>query len=267
MIAVGAVVAYYSISRYLASQSPSSSSLARTTQWAGYMVASNLQNRQPVVSSISASWTVPEVRASENDTESAAWIGIGGYGDKTLIQTGTDQQCVNGRASYFAWYELIPDHVVRILNMRIRPGDTITASINLIDKAANTWLIEINDVTWGASFKETFFYNSSRLSAEWIIERPTVNGNISTLADFGSVTFSDCIATIENSTGTVSSFPHNQLVMYTSQDVQLVTVSPLYSDGSGFTVNYSGSQVAVNQDTLSSKAVFSEKFLGRLVLG
>ena len=215
MIIVGAVVTYYSISRYLTSQSPSSSSFARTTQWAGYMVASNLQNRQPVVSSISASWTVPEVRASENDTESAAWIGIGGYGDKTLIQTGMDQQCVNGRISYYAWYELIPDHVVRITNMRIRPGDTITASISLTDKVANTWSIEINDVTRGETFQETFFYNSSRLSAEWIVERPTVNGNIRTLADFGSVTFSDCTATIENNTGTISSFPYNQLVMYT----------------------------------------------------
>ena len=138
MIVVGAAVTYYSISKYLTNQSPSPSSLARTTQWAGYIVASNFQNRQPVVSSVSASWTVPEVRASENDTESAVWIGIGGYGDKTLIQTGTDQQCVNGRVSYYAWYELIPDSVVRITNMRIRPGDTITASINLINNAANT---------------------------------------------------------------------------------------------------------------------------------
>jgi hypothetical protein len=238
MIIVGAVVTYYSISKYLTSQSPSTSSVARTTQWAGYIVASNFQNRQPVASSVSASWTVPEVKTSENNTESAAWIGIGGYGDKTLIQTGTDQQCVNGRVSYYAWYELIPDPVVRITNMRIRAGDTITASINLTNKAASAWSIEINDVTRGATFKEAVFYNSSRLSAEWIVERPTVNGNIRTLADFGSVTFSNCTATIENSTGTVSSFPYNQLVMYTSQDVQLVTVSPLYSDGSSFTVNY-----------------------------
>ena len=238
IIAVGAAVTYYLISKYLASQSPATSNSAKTAQWAGYLVASNFQNRQPMVSSVSASWIVPEVKASVNNTESAVWIGVGGYGDKTLIQTGTDQQCVNGRVSYYAWYELIPDPVVRITNMRIRPGDTITASINLTDKATNTWSIEINDISRSETFKEAVFYNSSRLSAEWIVERPTVNGNIRTLADFGSVTFSDCTATLENSTGTVSSFPYRELLMYTSQDVELVTVSPLNSDGSSFTVDY-----------------------------
>ena len=86
----------------------------------------------------------------------------------------------------------IPDPVVRITNMRIRPGDTITASINLTDKAANTWSIEITDVTRGETFRIHVFYNSSRLSAEWIVERPNVNGNIRTLADFENVTFSEC---------------------------------------------------------------------------
>jgi hypothetical protein len=253
MIVVGAVVIYYSMSLFLAglSQTNTPTSL-RVSQWSGCMVASDLQNRSRVVSSVSASWTVPEVNASENDTFSAAWVGIGGYGEKTLIQTGTEQQCINGQVTYFAWYERLPDYLVRILNIHVRPGDTITASISLVNENASTWSIEINDVTRGERFEKALVYNSSRLSAEWIVERPTVNGTISTLADFGNVTFSECKATIEGKTGAISNFSYAQLVMYTPQNVQLVTVSPLNDDGSSFTVNYLESPSADSQSNNSN---------------
>jgi hypothetical protein len=239
MIVVGAVAIYCSISLFLANVGQTNAPAPiRVAHWSGYMVASDIQNRSAVVSSVSASWTVSAVKASENDTLSSAWVGIGGYGEKTLIQTGTEQQCTNGQVTYFVWYELLPDYLVRIRNMHIRPGDTITASINLINENTKTWSIEINDVTRGERFEKALFYNSSRLSAEWIVERPTVNGTISTLADFGNVTFSECKATIGGKTGAISNFSYAQLVMYTPQNVQLVTVSPINGDGSSFTVNY-----------------------------
>jgi len=75
------------------------------------------------------------------------------------------------------------------------------------------------------------------LSAEWIVERPTVAGNITTLADFGSITFTDCQTTIENVTGNASSFPGYRLVMYNDQ-AQLVRVTSLSAGGSSFTVDY-----------------------------
>jgi hypothetical protein len=200
-------------------------------------VASDVQNRSPVVSSISASWTVPEIKPSENNTFSGVWVGIGGYGEDTLIQTGTEQEYVNGRVVYYAWYELLPDYLVRIPNIHVRAGDTVTVSISLINKNTNTWSIEIADVTRGERFKKTAVYNSSRLSAEWVVERPKVNDTISTLADFGNVTFTECKATIEGNTGAINNFSYAQLAMY-DQELQLVTVSPLNDDGSSFTVSY-----------------------------
>ena len=77
------------------------------------------------------------------------------------------------------------------------------------------------------------------MSAEWVVEAPSISGEVTTLADFGSVTFSGGFATIANTTGAISSFPGYQLVMYDSQDVQLVDVSALNQAGSGFTVTYS----------------------------
>jgi len=235
---VGAVAVFYSITLFLASSSqPEEPTVLRLSQWSGYMVASDVQNRSPVVSSIGASWTVPEVKPSENDTFSGVWVGIGGYGEETLIQTGTEQEYIDGRFTYYAWYELLPDYLVRIPNLHVQPGDTITASISLVNENASTWSIEISDVTRGEHFKRVVVYNSSMLSAEWVVERPKVNGVVSTLADFGNVTFTECKATVDGVTAAIGNFSYAQLVMH-DEDTALVSVSPLDEDESGFTVGY-----------------------------
>jgi hypothetical protein len=181
---------------------------------------------------------VPEVKPSENNTFAGVWVGIGGYGEKTLIQTGTEHEYINGRSSYYAWYELLPDHLVRIPNIRIRSDDTITASISLVNENASTWSIEMRDITQGGHFEKVVVYNSSRLTAEWIVERPKVNNTTSTLANFGNVTFTECKATVDGVTGAIGNFSYAQLVMHDNEDNPLVSVSPLDDTESGFTVSY-----------------------------
>jgi hypothetical protein len=233
---VGAVSVFYSITLFLANQ-PEGSSDLHVSQWSGYLAGSDVQNRSPVVSSVSGSWVVPEVNPLENMTFSGIWVGIGGYGEETLIQTGTEQEYFNGKPVYYAWYELLPDYLVKIPRIQVEPGDKMTASISLVNEAEDTWSIMISDVTRGTNFKKTFVYNSSRLSAEWIVERPKVNGTVSTLADFGTAMFTDCKATIDAVTGVIGNFSYARLVMH-DEETPLVSVSPLTSDESGFTVNY-----------------------------
>jgi hypothetical protein len=134
---------------------------------------------------------VPRIGVFSSDAFSSAWIGIGGQFDKTLIQAGTEHDSVNGQDYYSVWYELLPDKAVRITDMRISAGDLITASIKLVDSDTNEWAIRIYDVTKGEGFYQTFVYNPSRLSAEWIVERPTVTDEVSMLANFGILTFKD----------------------------------------------------------------------------
>jgi len=247
---IGFVAIYYSINLFLASPNQTHNPPSyKVSQWSGYIVASDIQNRSPVVSRVSASWIVPEVRPSENDMFSGVWIGIGGYGEDTLIQTGTEQEYINDQDVYYAWYELLPDYLVRIPNIHVRAGDTITASISLVNENADIWSIEIADITRGQSFKRTFVYNSSRLSAEWLVERPKVNGAISTLADFGNVTFTECKATIDGNIGAISNFSYVQLVMH-DEELQLMTVSPLNDDGKSFTVSYLESPSATPLSTI-----------------
>jgi hypothetical protein len=142
-----------------------------STGWAGYVITSDLEN--PKVIGINASWTVPRIGVSSSDAFSSAWIGIGGYSDKTLIQTGTEHDSVNGQEYYSAWYEMLPDKAVRINTMSVSPGDVITASITLINSDTDQWAIRIYDVTKDQEFYRTFTYNSSRSSAEWVVRDHT----------------------------------------------------------------------------------------------
>ena len=103
------------------------------------------------------------------------------------------------------------------------------------------WTISIQDLSTGQSFQQDFQYASQKLTAEWIVERPAINGQLTNLADFGSLTFSSCQATISGRTGGITDFADNRVFMEPSfrgdQQIQLVNVSGV-SGGSEFSVDY-----------------------------
>jgi len=212
-----------------------------STDWAGYLVTPDLENPQEQVTGVNASWTVPRIGVFSSDAYSSAWVGIGGHSEKTLIQVGTEHDSVNGQEYYSAWYEMLPDEAIRITSMSVSPGDLITASITLVNSDTNEWAIRINDVAKGKGFYRTFIYNSSRLSAEWIVERPHVNDEITLLANFGTMTFKDSYATVGDNVGKITSFPYSQVIMTTELSLQLASVSPLSADGASFNVTYMSS--------------------------
>jgi hypothetical protein len=206
--------------------------------WAGYVVSSDLLIRQPVMYSVSASWTVPTVTVSEVNAFSAVWIGIGGQSEGTLIQVGTEHDSINGQAFYSMWYEMLPDNSKPITNMTIFPGDVITASVSKDNSAGDAWRIQIADTTTGQSFNQVFAYNSSQLTAEWIVERPTVNDRLAVLTDFGSVTFTNAQAQLGGTSGSISAFASYAVAMGNTQGNYLASISPLNAAGTGFTVTY-----------------------------
>lgn len=219
--------------------------------WAGYVALSDLENPQPTVTGVSASWTVPTVASSFSNLYSATWIGIGGYNnsnininDSTLIQCGTEQDSSRFRQTYYAWYELLPNSSIPIpsRNITVSPGDQIVASIQLSNTTPNQWIINITDTTSVPiqTYQITVNYTSSQLTAEWIVERPVVSNVLSSLADFGNVTFTNCTATIGGSSGTITNSSWQAVTMYskTTPNVQLTDVSDLTPDGSEFTVNW-----------------------------
>jgi hypothetical protein len=212
--------------------------------WAGYAVSANNLSPQPTVDAVSGSWTVPKVAISDSDSFSAAWIGIGGALDTTLIQVGSEQDSLLGQAVYSIWYEALPGIAVTIQNITISPGDQLSASIILVNASTRSWQIGIADDTSGACFtqncdEQNLTYNSSRLTADWIVERPTVNNKQAALADFGTVTFTNLSAQIGGKTGSPNTFSEDHIVMQNSQNNQIAAASNLKDQGTSFTVTYS----------------------------
>ena len=160
---------------------------ARTTNgwassnWSGYAITGS------GYTAVTGSWVVPSVSASRQPSYSSSWIGIDGFNNSNLIQTGTEQDYYSGSAHYNAWWEILPAAETPISSITVHPGDHMSASITL--KNGSTWTISIKDDTTGASFSIDKTYNGQRTSAEWIQEAPTVGGHTATLAHFSLTTF------------------------------------------------------------------------------
>jgi hypothetical protein len=141
-----------------------------STNWSGYGKAGSYH-------AVSGTWTVPTVSMhGATNGFSSNWVGIGACGtacggEKTLIQAGTEQDATSGGKLYRAWYELLPNAEIPV-KMTVRPGDTMTVSIN--ETATNQWQIVIRDVTRGATVTVNKHYVSHHRSVEWVEEATTV---------------------------------------------------------------------------------------------
>ena len=117
------------------------------------------------------------------------------------------------------------------------------AFIQLSSVTSNEWNVTISDLNSGQSFSNLFTYPSSMLTAEWIVERPEANNVLTSLANFGTVMFTDCSATVGSLNGGIDSFPTIEVLMHSSdiiglQSLELASVSDLSGVGSQFTVTY-----------------------------
>lgn len=205
--------------------------------WAGYAVETNLSNPQNhAVSDVNGQWVVSAVTCSSANTYSATWVGIDGYADNTVEQTGTEQDCINGNPSYSAWYEFYPKPSHSI-SLAVNPGDTMSAEVKYI--GSNKFTVTLTDITTGDKFSITQKANGLRQSAEWIVEAPSFGG-VLPLADFGTIPFSSASATLNGHLGTIndSTWQYEAITMTNSSGKSKATPSPLTSDGTSFNVTW-----------------------------
>ncbi len=99
-----------------------------------------------------------------------------------------------GRASYSAWWELIPAPSITISGFPVRAGDKMFVSISENPTGSNVWTILVKNLTTGKTFTQTVPYSSTHATAEWIEETPVViddQGNVSIgpLPSLGAVKF------------------------------------------------------------------------------
>jgi hypothetical protein len=207
-----------------------------SSNWSGYA------DTGATFSAVSATWTVPTVNCSGGGTTySAQWTGIDGDTSATVEQDGTSADCSDGVASYNAWYEMYGDSAVNSgdeleLTNPVSAGDVITASVSVNGSSWKLSLLDDNGTKW--SFSTTVnFSGAAQSSAEWVVERPEVCSrtcSLTTLADFGSVTFSGASATSSTITaGPISAYADALIDMVNGSTV--LAAPGALNGGTGFT--------------------------------
>jgi hypothetical protein len=121
---------------------------------------------------------------------SSQWDGIDGWNSGDVLQAGTeaDAYCSGGSTSlyYAAWIEWYPYSESRISGFAVSPGDDMF--IEVWDTSATVGYAYLENLSTGqtAEYELTPPSGTSLIgnSAEWIVERPGVNGSLATLADY-----------------------------------------------------------------------------------
>jgi hypothetical protein len=115
------------------------------------------------------------------------------------LQAGTNFTISSsGVVSYDSWYEWYPDYAYDFSNFAVSAGDIIAVSIVASPSSQGT--VTLTNESTGESVSKTLSAPDSSTTlrgrnAEWIVEDFGVNGSPVSIADFGTVTFTNCIAT------------------------------------------------------------------------
>ncbi|HTJ61198.1 MAG TPA: G1 family glutamic endopeptidase [Candidatus Saccharimonadales bacterium] len=211
-------------------QTPSNTGVRSTSRnWSGYVSTGGSS-----YTSVSGTWVIAKPDANVAGID-ATWVGIGGANTTDLIQAGTEAT-VNGdgTVSYDAWTETLPQST-RTITLPVNAGDTVSVTIS--ERSAGLWVVDMKNVTTGGSFSTTIRYNSSKSSAEWIEEAPSVGRGIAPLDSFGSVKFTAGSVTVDGKTQTLAGANAKAVTMADAANQPLAIPSALGSDGSSFTVN------------------------------
>ncbi|MGA7987129.1 MAG: G1 family glutamic endopeptidase [Candidatus Dormiibacterota bacterium] len=196
-----------------------------SSNWSGYAGTTT------AATSVVGEWQVPTVKATAGNTYSSTWIGIDGFTNSNLIQTGTEQDWAGGHAVYRAWWEILPAAETVISSITVHPGDIFTANIH--KGSGTTWHIMITDTTSGKSFSINKTYLGAGGSVEWIQEAPEVGGVVAHLAHYGKTFFINC-----GFDGVKIAFTAGNRGVMIQGGKQVSTPSEPSSAGNGFEVAY-----------------------------
>ncbi|WP_425953386.1 G1 family glutamic endopeptidase [Xylanimonas sp. McL0601] len=165
--------------------------------WSGAVVHS--ANASQTFGWITGEWTVPDVAHAGSGSEtdwSLVWIGIDGISDVTQI--GTVQWVSSwGLKQCYAIQEWWPEGWQVITNFPVTFGDTVTGLI-CMTSVTEAWFNLINVTSGravvGVALDAPAGTSSQENQAEWVVERPGINGTAARLPRFGEVFFDEAYA-------------------------------------------------------------------------
>jgi hypothetical protein len=173
---------------------------ASSLNWSGYVAAAPAfsYGGQSLID-IAGDWQIPiaqpAFRSCHKMTEdlavySSTWVGLDGDGSGDVLQAGTetDATCSAGTLGTYqgAWYEWYPYNEVRITNLVIAPGGAVYVHVwatsatrghaYIADKSQHRAVSLAFDAPPGTSLIGN--------SAEWVVERPYVDGELALLTNY-----------------------------------------------------------------------------------
>ena len=151
--------------------------------WSGYAAHGKTYKK------ISANWVEPTGHCTSSRTFSSFWVGLDGFNNGTVEQTGSEVDCRSGSPRYFGWYEMFPAFPVNFGDT-VRPGDHFSGSVTFNGSGKFTLVLKDTTQGWSHTVHKTLT-SAKRSSAEVIAEAPSSSTGVLPLADFGTVKFSN----------------------------------------------------------------------------
>jgi len=184
-------------------------STKNSTNWSGFAVYRDPyvldRNAPPPYVFVSAEWYVPSVAGEQGiQDNSVLWVGMDGETNGDVLQDGTGQDAIGTNffgikwtmASIYAWAEFFPLDMQVLPNFKVGPGDHMLGQVWM----GNAGSVPTLSGVFGVCFLQNLSNGSASYvyitppagttftgsSAEWIMERPTIDGALPDLSDYGA---------------------------------------------------------------------------------
>ena len=238
---------------------PVSPSTMNSNNWSGFALYRdpNLVDRNPPppYASVSAEWYVPSVvgEAGVQD-RSLLWVGLDDLTGGDVLQVGTGQDAMGVSvlgiqwtvASFYGWTEFFPQDLQELTNFNLEPGDHMMGQVIM----GNVGPVGAEEGALGVCYLFNLTTNTSvwiyilppagttftGSSAEWIMERPTINGVLTDLSDYSAATMFNAWAQRADGTEVASSGNSDsvQITMTDTLGVIMSTVKPVSNSSMAF---------------------------------
>ncbi|KAK7057520.1 peptidase A4 family-domain-containing protein [Favolaschia claudopus] len=204
-----------------------------SSNWAG----AAFESPAGTFKSVTGTFVVPTPRAPSGGSgtfAASAWVGIDGDTcGSAILQTGIDFTVSGGRVSFDAWFEYFPAAATDFSGIPISAGNTIRLTATVSTTTSGT--VKIENLSTGVTVSRALT-SSARLcqeNAEWIVEDFEEGNSMVPFANFGTVTFTNAVAT-EASGSTVG--PSGAVIINMEQNGQVLT--SVSTSSSSVTVNH-----------------------------
>ena len=189
-------------------QTPADAFPFTSSNWSGYAISASFGTFNFDNAAVYAEYVVPIAQQSAGACTgswvySAQWIGFDGFGSGDVLQAGSEANayCLGGnrKTAYYGVYEWYPAGAVKIQKFRVKPGDLMDLEVWYTSASPSGHLYFINYTTQQSvtiGFKQPAGASFAGNSVEWVVERPTLGSNYSTLSHYVAAPFNNAYAMV-----------------------------------------------------------------------